>query len=76
MVVVICQLLIWMFAEQLFVGDRTEFAMSTLQPSKRMNRQARRAMTMRHDNVLKMAVDGVHTLSVSRITTVLTACVN
>jgi len=46
--------------------------MSTLEPSRRLLRQADEAMIIKHDNVWKMAVDGVHTLSVSIVTTVLT----
>ena len=41
--------------------------MQTLRPSRRMDRQARRAVTLKHDNVWKMAVDGMHTLSVSMV---------
>ena len=37
--------------------------MSTMQPSRRMDRTVRKAMTMRHENVLKMAVDGMSSVS-------------
>jgi len=52
-----------------FVECRTEFAISTLRASKRMDRKARRAASVRHDTVWKMAIDGVHSLSVSDVHT-------
>jgi len=38
-------------------------------------RQADEAMIIKHDDVWKMAVDGVYTLSVSSVAAVLTGCV-